>query len=205
MQVHLDEVRVELSGTTLAELLRSAKKRLSAAHRVVVEVKLDGLTLTAEEIEAASGKRVAGELKLFSADPRQLGAAALEQARQRLPEAAGHQEQAAEMLQKDEPSAALKKLAEALEIWMQTRQAISDSTELLGLGPGEFQIEGQSLAVHIDELFQSLKGLKGMITAGDHSGLADSLAYEWPEITEKWQTILLKLAEKLLKTTGRLA
>lgn len=198
MKILLDDIPIEIEGRTLAELLHAARNRLKAAQRVIVDVRLDGLTLTVDEIHAAQDRLVEGELKLFSADPRQLAAAALEQAREGLLSIDKEHEAAADLIQRDQTAEALGHLSKCIEIWMQVRQAISHVTELVGLNLTTTEVEGKPMSVHIDELFNDLKGLKTSISAGDHSGLADSLAYEWPIITDRWREILLELAKRML-------
>jgi len=198
MAIFLDDEPVQLSGDNLGELIVSATRQLADEGRVVVEVMLDGNVLNAEELGKSQHEAMTdSEVRLTSADPSALAVATLCQVRDQLPLASSLHEQAAESLQQDNPADALKLLAEAISVWMQTQEAVLGSAGVVGLGLDEVKVGDEPMSGFTDELIKQLHGLKDLITAGDTVALADTLAYEWPPIVDRWDALIGELIQKI--------
>ena len=107
------------------------------------------------------------------------------------------QDEAAEQLQQDEASEALQQVASAIEVWLQTQQAVQNSAALLQVDLDAIEVDGEAVSALTDELAQQLQNLKQLINDGDTVGLADALAYEWPGTTEKWDRLVQELVAKI--------
>ena len=198
MAIFLDDEPVQLAGSSLAELIGSATRHLSDDGRVVVEVRIDGSVLNAEDMQLKKNDPLEGnEVRFVSADPASLAVSTLHQVRDQLPQASSLHEQAAEHLQQDKPEEALKLLGESIGVWMQTQEAVLGSAGVVGLGLDEVKVEGEPMSDFTDELIKSLHELKDLIVAGDTVALADALAYEWPPIVERWDALIGELIKAI--------
>jgi hypothetical protein len=198
MSIFLDDEPVQLAGANLAELIASASKHLADDGRVVVEVMLDGSVLNADEMgQRRNSPLDDAEVRMVSADPRALAVSTLYQVRDLLPKATQLHEQAAEFLQQDNPSEALKLLAEVIEVWLQTQEAVLGSAGVVGLSLDAVKVDDVPMSDFTDELIKMLQGLKDLIVAGDTVALADTLAYEWPPIVDRWDELIGVLVEKI--------
>ncbi|MFP4145431.1 MAG: hypothetical protein ACLFV3_09840 [Phycisphaeraceae bacterium] len=194
MAIFIDEQRTELAGSTLAEVLDSAQNELQPRGRVVVEVALDGRSLSGPDLETEQDAAVADrDVRLTTADPRQLVAQTLRQVDDRLEEARELQNEAAELLQQDKPSSAMDRVGEAINIWLQAQQAVLNSAMLLGIDLDQLTIDGEPLKSFTDELLEQLQNVKELLGSQDTVALADALAYEWPELVDRWHRLLATL------------
>ena len=195
MQVYLDEQAIELPGPNLAALLDAARRRLADAEgepqRVVVEVAVDGHKLAEDQIaERAEEDLGDQEVRLVTADPKQLAVETLEQVRGRLGEAQEMQQEAADLLQQDQTQPALQKVGESIEAWLQVQQAVLQSAVLLGIDLDQLDIDGQPAHALTTEALERLEDIKTFIQANDTVALADALQYEWPETTDQWHRLI---------------
>jgi len=198
MSVFVDDKQVDLPGEDLASLLEAARSHLTDSERVVVEVSLDGEELTGQQLENQAQIAVAGrEVRFYTADPRALAAETLGQVRQQLQQLDGLQQEAAELLQQDQARAGLQQVGQAVEVWLQTQQAVEHSAQLLGLDLSAMEVDGQSVSQITQNLAEQLKRLKEQLSEGDTVALADALAYEWPETIQQWDRLLETLIERI--------
>lgn len=195
MQVFLDEQAIELPGPNLGSLLDAARRRLAdaegASQRVVVEVAVDGHKLGEDQIAERAEEDLGDlEVRLVTADPKQLAIDTLEQVRGRLGEAQEMQQEAADLLQQDQTQPALLKVGESIEAWLQVQQAVLQSTVLLGIDLDKLEIDGQPAHALTTTALERLEDVKVFIQANDTVALADALQYEWPETTSQWHRLI---------------
>ena len=196
MSIYLDDEPVELPGPDLAAALGQAQDRLGDPGRLIIEVQRDGQALSPAELDAAQDAPVAGsEWRLLTAVPRELAVATLQQVVQRLDDARQSQLAAAELLQQDQIAEAMKRVAEAVEAWQQTQQAVLYSATLVGIELGGRSVDDQPVDQTISLLLDQLKKVRDLLGAGDTVGLADALAYEWPETIDRWQALVGQMIE----------
>jgi len=191
MAVYLDDQAAQFDGETLGAVLGAAQADLDARGRIVVEVRVDGESLTGSQLDERWEQAVADhEVKLYTADPASVAIEPLEQVRDRLGEAQTLQADAADLLQQDRGAEAFAKVAEAMSVWQQAQQAVSKSAQLLRLDLDNLTVEGRSVPELTDQTLAQLQELKGLLEGGDPVGLADALAYEWPEVTRRWEVLI---------------
>ncbi len=195
----LDQHPLDAPAGTLRELLAAARQQLPG-NRLVVEVRAEGRALSADEIEARMLRPLDDDaLELVSADPQALATSALDDALDRLAELGRQQAEAADELQADHAGAAFSLLGDALAGWMQVSGAVSQSCELTGvdlasLSAGAGGATGADAAA---ELAERLREIRTQIESQDTIALADSLAYVWPEVVERWQGLVEDLQRTL--------
>lgn len=198
MAVYLDDAAFATDAPNLGLVLEAARQQLEPAGRMVVEVQVDGTALTGEDLNRAQAKAVGGEeVRLYSADPRQLAVETLEGVRGRLEDARVLQSEVADLLQQDEAVTALQKLGQLIEIWLQTQQAVLHTTVLVGVSLETIEVDGQPSTAITNELIAKLTQLKELVTANDTVALADVLAYEWEPVVEQWDQLLAALITRI--------
>lgn len=194
--IYLDDQRVQLEGSDLESVLTSAKQKLAATGRVVVEVQVDGQSLLGETFEQQRNVPLKdAELRLYSADPHDLAVGTLEQVRGRLDDILDAQRQAAELFQQDQVAQGMAQVGRTIEAWQQVQQAVLSSMQLLGIDLDEKTVDGETLEQIADALIDKLRGLRDLLAAADTVGLADTLGYEWPETVERWDRLITELVK----------
>lgn len=170
----------------MRELLAAVSESLAPKGRVVVEVKVDGQTITGPALDDDQLPQPGSDIRVYSAKPSDLVVGILEEVRTGLADASRMQTQAAEHLQQDDPTKAMELVKASINAWLQAQQAVGQSAQLMQLDLQAIQVEGQSVIERMNELIASLNELKDIVVANDFVALADALQYEWPEITERW-------------------
>ncbi len=202
MPVKIDDQPVSLQGGSLRALLAAAREHLAPEGRMVVQVQLDGQPVVEEALDSDQPTDFSAvEVQMYSASPADLAVGALEQAREQIAGARELQEQAADLLQQDEPAQALNKVGHSIAGWIQAQQAVTQVAELLGLDLTTIRVEGEPVATRTQALLNRLVELKELLEASDHVALADALAYEWPETTERWDAALGAIVQHI-ETAG---
>ncbi|MEM1211340.1 MAG: hypothetical protein AAGI68_03485 [Planctomycetota bacterium] len=198
MPIRLDDAPLTTDGPRLRDAIAAAVLTLQNQGRMLVEVKIDGDTVPEAQLEDRADDSVeASQVELFSANPTALTTSVLEQCRGRLDDARDLQEDAAELLQRDQVGDGLSKLGDSIEPWLQTQQAVAQSAVIAGIDLNTFDLDGQPLIASIEALLTQLKDLKQLIEAQDTIALADALAYEWPETTDRWDKLLAALIDRI--------
>ena len=198
MPIYLDNREVDLAGEALGQVLAAARDHLQPQGRVVVEVELDGQPVGGQDLDARQDEPVGQrELRMTSVDPRRLAVDTLNQVRDRLGEAQGLQETAADLLQQGRQSEALQRVASAIDIWLQTQQAVLHSAVLVGVDLDQIQVQGQDSGHITAQLLERLQELKQNITDGDSVALADALQYEWPAMVGQWDALIVALTGRI--------
>jgi len=174
----------------MRELLAAVSDELSAAGRVVVEVKIDGQSITGPALDDDQPTSDASDIRVYSAKPDELVVGILEEVRTQLSAAQQMQQKAAEHLQQDDPAQAMGLVKESINGWLQAQQAVGQSAQLLQLDLQAIQVGDQPVIERMNELIASLNELKDILGANDFVALADALQYEWPEITERWDAAI---------------
>jgi hypothetical protein len=188
--IHIDDKPSTLSANSMRELLSAVTNELAPSGRVVVEVKVDGTSITGPELDNDQPTADTSDIRVYSARPSDLVVGILEEVRTQLAASQQMQQQAADLLQQDDPAKAMELVKESINGWLQAQQAVGQSAQLLQLDLEAIKVEDQSVMARMSELIASLTELKDIVVANDFVGLADALQYEWPEITDRWDAAL---------------
>lgn len=196
MPIFLDDQPIASVGRSLSEVLSSTTDHLARRGRVVVEIQVDGENLTGDELQAHSNSAIEdGEVRLYSANPRDWAHSTITALRTELDQAADLQARAADLLHRNSPSKAMLLLTKILEIWQQTQQGIACSVNLIGVDWNKLQIARKPLPARITELTQQFKTVHDAIEANDSATLAAWLVHQWPEIADHWHKMLNDVIE----------
>lgn len=191
MDIFIDNDVFDHEAKTLAAAIDAARAKVLQVNRLIVEIRLDGRTLSEAEMDELADQEEAGEeVQLITADPAELCLDALRDVRGRLAQAREAQQQAAQKLQADQADAALQDVAAALTAWQQSQQAVAQSAQLLNITLEQLSVGERPVPQIIEELADRLTATREQLVGGDWLGLADSLAYEMDEAAEEWDALL---------------
>ena len=191
MPIKIDDQPVALEAGSIRSLLAAAREHLAPAGRIVVQVQLNGEQVVEDALEDDQPTDFSeADVRMYSASPADLAVGALEQAREQIAAARAQQEQAADLLQQDEPVEALGQVSDSIQAWIHAQQAVSQVAALMSLDLEQITVGDRPVSTRMRELLDRLGELKTILEANDHVALADALAYEWPEMTDRWDDAL---------------
>ena len=194
MAVLIDDQRVQIKGSDLASVLSAAREHAAKDGRVVVEVHYDGEPLAANDLTEKRDAPVEGsEVRLYTTELHPLVVSTLKQARELLADSRAVHVEAAELLQQDHQVDAMNKVSTVLSSWHQGLQAIQQSAELAAIDLNRKTFEGRPIAGLIGDLARQLGELRDLVNDKDSVGLADVLAYEWPQTCDHWAQLIDEL------------
>ncbi len=200
MPIYVDDIELQADAETLKDAILAAKERLDAAGRIIVEIKVAGQPLVGDEIEEHVDDYIADtDVHLVSADPKAEAISALEQIRSHLTEAGKVQADVADLLQRDEQADAMKTIGGSLAIWQQTSQGIAQCAAMMNVSLEAIEVEGKSFADLTTQLKLRLNELYEYLTNNDTVAVADTLAYEWPDLVQGWQAMVGELIDTIQK------
>lgn len=191
----LDGQPLEANTDSLGVALARAAEAAEARGRFVVEVVADGTLLDQAALAGASeAPSPYRELRLSTADPRELVRTTLESAASALDQAREGQARAADFILRGKLDDARTPLRGALETWQAVRTAIDHSAALLRLDVASLGDANTPLEPLLASLHASLGTVKDTLERQDYSALGDELAFELDRLTHEWQAALRELA-----------
>lgn len=200
MPVLIDDHPMGNVTGSIGDVLLAAQKELEPLGRIIVEVLLDGQPLIGDQLfdrqEEPLGDMM---LNLITANPRELVVDTLGEIHRMLQVAGEQQNEAADFLQRDDQRSALERIGESMTIWQQTERAVRESAQIMEVSLDDLVIDAFTFSELTADLIERLSGLRDLLTANDFVAVADTLQYEWPDVTMRWQ----KAIEKLMEVIGK--
>jgi hypothetical protein len=196
MRVVLDEKPFETAASNVGEAITAAAESIEDDGRVIVDVIVDGEKWNEQQLGSPDRcGETASEVKLGSANLRELVAQTLHDASEALVVADQMQREAAEDLQADRHSEAMQQLGEALNTWISVQDAVMKSAQALQLDLETIAVEGGTVDESIARLNEQLRSLRTMLQSNDTVALADTLMYELPDVVAQWRETLASIRE----------
>ena len=203
MRVFVDEQPVQVPRPTLAAAMEAGRSAAAARQRVIVEAKLDGVTLPDADLDQPSESPLGdADVRFVTAEPRALVRLSFLDTREALEAVTQTQGAAATDLQSGRMSEGLKRIGHALEVWDAVRRVAHEGPALLGVGGDAVIVDGRTLASRASDLAGCLGQVKGALSAQDWSFLADLMEGELTDAARAWRAVLADLAEQTAR--GRL-
>ena len=200
MPVLIDDHPMGNVTGSIGDVLLAAQKELEPLGRIIVEVLLDGQPLIGDQLFDRQEEPLGDmTLNLITANPRELVVDTLGEIHRMLQVAGEQQNEAADFLQRDDQRSALERIGESMTIWQQTERAVRESAQIMEVSLDDLVIDAFTFSELTADLIERLSGLRDLLTANDFVAVADTLQYEWPDVTMRWQ----KAIEKLMEVIGK--
>lgn len=199
MRVYLDQSVCDVPATSsIAAAVNAAAALARQRGRTIVDVMVDGNHWPVERLDGDDARRAGGatEVRLASADSRDLICQAFADASGVLAEIDQLQQTAAELLQADRGVEGMNRLGSALDLWASVHQAVVMGSAMAGL-----DLEPQRVA--IERLSENLRGMREALERRDTVALADALLYDLPEVITQWRSLLHEISEAVRRGEGR--
>ncbi len=198
MDIYLDNSPLATDADTLGGIIDAGLADLDRERRMIVEVRLDGRTLKADELEQLITQPLtAQEVQLITADNRTLAEQTLADVGDALRSLADHQQKAAELLQSDQPGEAMEPIKHALAIWQQVQQSVLQTSQLMAIDLQTVSVGDRAATALIGALAEQLRAIRDQMVNQDWVALADSLAYELGDVVADWHELIGSLREQV--------
>ena len=74
--------------------------------------------------------------------------------------------------------------------WVQAQQAVLQATQVANVPLDALQVEGRPVNVLVRSTVEALHAVKAALQQRDTVAIADALAYEWPEMADRWDALV---------------
>jgi hypothetical protein len=197
MRILLDETEAPIAAQTVGDALRQAADLAGRQGRMIVEVEVDGIRWSEEDLSTAQGSpRGASELKLHTAHPAELLHETFTHAADAIVDVEALQCEAAKHLQAGRTKEGLHGLLEALAVWGAVQTGFSHGLQLGVLSPEVLQARGIDVDGPTQALEAKLRDLRQSIVDQDFTTLSDCLLYELPPTAQRVAALLRALARE---------
>ncbi|MCB1281952.1 MAG: hypothetical protein KDB18_10560 [Salinibacterium sp.] len=200
MRVMLDGHCVTEEADSLREALGAASERASQQGRLILEVNADGTPLAPEALESPElHTDKITELALVSAEPRAFGLNILHESAEAIEQAMIGQVEAADLIEKGDPTSAFKSLSGSLALWDMVQQAVARTQEF---APPRDESIGAEVDQRVAELRDQLQSVRASVETQDWAALGDTLRYDLAELGGAWSDVLRRWAGGLSSPGG---
>ncbi len=197
MRILLDSQPCSVDAASLGEAIMVANDIAEERGRLVVEVLVDGMLLSDQELQEPALLESSPEsVELKTTTAMALLSETFSSAAEAILEAEKIQGDAARLLQGSDALDGMKLLSTALGTWMEVHEAVVKGLLLAGEDPETLEIDHIRLTDAIASLQARLTELREAIATEDSSAICDCLLYEFPEVSEAWATLLGGLAHR---------
>ena len=199
MQVLLDGLPLSVARPSLANAIQTAAADAQKRGRIIVEVKADGVVLSSDELgQPSDDPSTYSEVRLLSADPRELVRQTVLDAVEALESVRTEQANAMAQVQTGDVGGALQTLQGAFVTWQAARDVVARGAALLGIDLETVKLPG----IDEDVTFQSattslmshLSGLKEALNEQDWSALSDIVGFDLDADATTWHALLKAFA-----------
>lgn len=202
MRILLDDKETAIKAATVGDGLEKASVLAQERGRLIVEVEVDGIHWTEEDLAAPDGAaRPFTELKLLTAHPGELLQETFAQAADAVSQLDQLQRDCADLLQKGDNRPGFDKLLEVLAVWAAVQTALSRGLSLGVLSPQAVAETGIDFDGAVRSLDARLRTLHQAMGAQDIVAICDELVYEFPPVAETFVELLSALARAAQATT----
>lgn len=172
---------------TLGELLVQLESWINENKRVVIQVRLEGKSLSEEDKKILFNKKVSEfkTLELYTANLWQWAINSLEEIKSYLPEIAKEVEKVSLLIQKGNHKSAFSLLERCIGLWDEANEVLEKIEKIFALDYTKIFLK-RNVLWKVEKIVQFLKEAKRAIKDNDLLTLADVLEYELaPRIREE--------------------
>ncbi len=180
---HEDLAAESLGLTTIGHVL----SHLQRDNRLVINLLIDGQKPDLGKLGQIRSSPLNGHtLFIETAEPREIALDVLAEVDAQLEDGDRLKDEAVDLLQQNNPAAAMERLSGCFTIWNAARESIQKTTHLLRIDIERMEVAGRSLADLLLDFTDQLKQIKLSLEARDFVSLADILQYEMTQTTTHW-------------------
>jgi len=182
-----EDLVIPEENETLGQLLIQLEEWIRDNKRVIVQVKLEGKSLSEEDKKILFNRKVSEFkiLELFTANPWQWAINSLEEIKVYLPEIARKMEKVSFLIQQGNCKNAFSLLERYIGLWDEINEALAKIEKIFALDYTKILLK-KNASYEMKELMQFLEEAKRAIKDNDLLTLADILEYELaPRIREE--------------------
>lgn len=195
MQVFLDGEPLGLERSTLACALSTSVGLARARGRVIIEVKSGGMPLPDDELANPTDSPLTSELRIASADPRDLVRVSLGDGVEALRALIQEHVHIAGLIHADKQQEAVAGLSGIFATWMNVKDVIVRSGELLETTFASVTTQDADTVDGASRrLASKLQDMKVALTSQDWARVADVLEYDLCEEARAWERLLEALS-----------
>lgn len=189
MNVYLDDQPIALERNSLACAIRTARQAAERSGRIIVEVLVNEIPVTGEELDHASDEHLGGaSVRMISADPVELVATSADAGLAALENLCDLQAGAADAFRVGRIAEAVEQLDQVVGLW----QSLADLSSRAAAITGEASHSNHVNAM-LNELSPCLNEFRSTLANEDWVALADLLEYDLAEHAGEWRKLLRSL------------
>jgi len=177
---------------TLDDVLELVRRGNQSSHRAILGLACDGIDILGDDLNSylTAPARKFERIDVHTGMPDVLISHALAEAARILDVAESERAQVVDMFIKGKTGDGIILLGTCLSRWFQINEAISKSLGLIGVIPGAFEVDLESLASALDPVSRKLGEIKSAVQSQDYVALADILEYEFNDVTNCWRKVI---------------
>jgi hypothetical protein len=203
MRILLDDTETNLNASTISDGLRQAATLAETRGRMIVEVEVDGIRWSEDDLTTSEGSsRAAGELKLLSANPAELVRDTFSECARAVAGLDELQRDCAKLLQASRTKEGLDGLLEALAVWGAVQTGLSRGLGLGVLSAEDVAARGIDFDGAVKALDARLRSLRDAMASQDITALCDCLNYEFPPVVKTFVELLDALSQEAAAAAG---
>jgi hypothetical protein len=181
---HEDLATDSLGLTTIGHVL----SHLQRDNRLVINLLIDGQKPDLGQMGQIRSAPLNGHILFIeTAEPQELALEVLSEVDVQLEDGDRLKDEAVDLLQQNNPAAAMERLSGCFTIWNAARESIQKTTQLLRIDVERMEIAGRSLADLLLDFTDQLKQIKLSLEGRDFVSLCDILQYEMTQTTTHWR------------------
>jgi hypothetical protein len=167
---------------------------LQKDNRLVVHVLIDGQEPDLDRIAAVCSKPLMGHtLFIETAQPKQLALEVLGEVEKQLDEAERLKNDAVQLLQSNQQTKAMEKLAGCFSTWQHAQESIQKTAQLLRVDLARVTVAEKPLTNLLQAFAGQLQQIKSALENRDFVTLGDILTYETTETSNQWRAAISSL------------
>jgi hypothetical protein len=164
---------------------------LQKDNRLVVHVLIDGQEPDLDRIAAVCSKPLMGHtLFIETAQPKQLALEVLGEVEKQLDEAERLKNDAVQLLQSNQQTKAMEKLAGCFSTWQHAQESIQKTAQLLRVDLARVTVAEKPLTDLLQTFTGQLQQIKSALENRDFVTLGDILTYETTETSNQWRAAI---------------
>ena len=173
-----------LGLTTVGHVLT----HLQRDNRLVISLLIDGEKPDLGRLGQIRAAPLNGHtLFIETAEPQAIALEVLGEVDAQLEDGDRLKDEAVDLLQQNNPAAAMERLSGCFTIWNAARESIQKTTQLLRINVEQIEVAGRSLGDLLMDFTDQLKQIKSSLEGRDFVSLADILQYEMTQTTTHWR------------------